>query len=138
MLLYFYASLFLCFYFSIHYHVYVYALFFFLSIWTLYFVLKTLIKDRTIKNVNVDSVTFPYAWRFGLGYFSLCLEFWTLDLGLETVLPWTLTCGFLYVQPLLCRNFVRNPWNLFQGIGLYWLCAGVTLNLREVHFPMRI
>ena len=134
MLLYSYAPLF---YAPLFYAIFafiimfMFTLFFLLSIWTLNFVLKTLIKDRTIKNVNEDLVTFPYAWSFGLGYFSLCLEFWTLDLGLETMLPWTLTCGFLYVQPLLYRNFVWSPWSLLQGIGLYCLCAGVTLNSKD-------
>ena len=94
MLLYFYASLFLCFYFSIHYHVYIYAIFplstwtfillhflFLLSIWTFSFVLKTLIINLNIKRLKA----LFGLWLLSLAFWSygpLGLRIRTLDLGL--------------------------------------------------------
>ena len=106
MLLYFYASLFLCFYFSIHYHVYVYVHFSFVHL-DVCFVFKTLIKNQTIKNVNkdLDLVTFPYAWSYGL--MDLGLETDTMDLGLWISLSSAVTLPKFCLKSL---GFIPRHW----------------------------
>ena len=80
---------------------------FLLSTWTFVFVFKTLIKDQTIKNVNkdLDLVTFPYAWSYGL--MDLGLETDTMDLGLWISLSSAVTLPKFCLKSL---GFIPRHW----------------------------
>ena len=119
---------------------FMFMLIFLLSIWTLYFVLKTLIKDWTIKNVNedLDLVTFPYAWSYeplGLRIRDRYLGPWLVDffkysrysaeilsevLGIYSkalVILFMCRCYFELKRNSLCNEDLAQAFVCLIGIG---------------------